>query len=164
MYLWFHIVYSVSHSITSLETRPLKQQWLMSSYLFYMFRDIDLTGFPGSASGKKLPANAGDGRHTGWIPGLGRSSGEGRDNSLPYSCLENSKDRGDWEATIHRVTKSWTWLKRLNYYHHHHHRPIWLKVPVLQRFQVSSLSLEFLAARPLGQLLSLEGFLMVIFL
>ena len=62
---------------------------------FYMFRDIDLTGFPGSASGKKLPANAGDGRHTGWIPGLGRSSGEGRDNSLPYSCLENSKDRGD---------------------------------------------------------------------
>jgi len=41
----------------------------------------------------------------GSIPGLGRSSGEGNGNPLQYSCLENPMDRGDWWATIHRVTK-----------------------------------------------------------
>ena len=32
---------------------------------------------------------------------------------LQYSCLENSMDRGAWWATVHEVTKSWTWLKDL---------------------------------------------------
>ena len=40
----------------------------------------------------------------------GTSSGEGIGNLLQYSCLENSMDRGDWKATVHGVTKSWTWL------------------------------------------------------
>ena len=31
-----------------------------------------------------------------------------------YLCLENSMDRGAWQATVHRVTKSWTWLKQLS--------------------------------------------------
>ena len=44
------------------------------------------------------------------ISGLGRSPGEGHGNPLQYSCLENSKDRGVWWATVHGVTKSWTWL------------------------------------------------------
>ena len=39
--------------------------------------------------GKNPPANAGDVRETGLIPGLGRSPGEGNDNPLQYSCLEN---------------------------------------------------------------------------
>ena len=39
-----------------------------------------------------------------------RLSGEGHGNPLQYSCLENSMDRGAWRATIHGVTKSWTWL------------------------------------------------------
>ena len=56
---------------------------------------------------KNLPANAGDIRDVGLIPGLGRSPGEGYANSLWYSCLENPKDRGAWLATVHRVTKSW---------------------------------------------------------
>ena len=43
---------------------------------------------------KNLPASAGDTRDTGSIPGLGRSPGEGNGNSLQYSCLENSMDRG----------------------------------------------------------------------
>ena len=47
----------------------------------------------------------------GSIPGLGRSPGEGNFNTLQYSCLENSTDRGAWRATIHRVAKSQTWLR-----------------------------------------------------
>ena len=49
---------------------------------------------------KNPPANAGDARDTGWIPGLGRSPGIG--TPLQYSCLENSMDRGAWQATVHR--------------------------------------------------------------
>jgi len=47
---------------------------------------------------KNPPANAGDIRNTGWIPGLGRSPGEGYSNPLQYSCLENPMDRGTWQA------------------------------------------------------------------
>ena len=43
---------------------------------------------------KSLPANAGDARDTGSIPGLGRSPGVGNGKPLQYSCLENSKDSG----------------------------------------------------------------------
>ena len=63
---------------------------------------------------KNLPANAGDVRDTGSIPGLGRSSGEGHGNLLQYSCLENPMDRRAWQAAIHGITKSPTRLKRLN--------------------------------------------------
>ena len=47
-------------------------------------------------------------RDAGLIPGLGRSPGEGNGNPLQYSCLENSKDREDWWATVHGVAKSQT--------------------------------------------------------
>ena len=61
---------------------------------------------------KNLPVNtgdnAGDVRGTGLIFGLGRSPGEGNGNPLQYSCLENPMDRGIWQATVPRVTKSWT--------------------------------------------------------
>ena len=50
---------------------------------------------------KKPPANAGDIRDWHWIPGSGRSPGEGNGNPLQYSCLENPVDRGTWWATIH---------------------------------------------------------------
>ena len=55
---------------------------------------------------KKPPANAGDIRDAGLIPGLGRSLGEGTRNPLQYSCLENPMDRGACWATVHGVTKS----------------------------------------------------------
>ena len=55
---------------------------------------------------KNLPANAGDIRDEGSIPGLGRSPGGGNGNSLQYSCLENPMDRGAWQATIHGLAKS----------------------------------------------------------
>ena len=57
---------------------------------------------------KNPPAKAVDVRDVGWIPGLGRSSGEGHGNPLQYSCLENFMDRGDWRATVHGVINSWT--------------------------------------------------------
>ena len=67
---------------------------------------------------KNLPANEGDMRDLGSIPGSGRFPGEGHDNSLQYSCLENSMDRRAWRVTLHRVTKSQTWLKWLSTHAH----------------------------------------------
>ena len=55
---------------------------------------------------KNLPANAGDIRDKGLIPGLGRSLGGGNGNRLQYSCLGNPMDRGVWRATVHRVNIS----------------------------------------------------------
>ena len=57
---------------------------------------------------KKLPANAGDIRNAGLIPGLGRSPGEGNSNPLQYCCVENLMDRAAWWATVHGVAKSQT--------------------------------------------------------
>ena len=42
----------------------------------------------------------------GSIPELGRSPGEGNGNPLQYSCLENPKDGGAWQATVHGVAES----------------------------------------------------------
>ena len=60
-------------------------------------------GFPGGSVVKNLSANA---RNTSSVPGLGSSPGEGNDNPLQYSCLENPMDRGAWWAAVHRVTES----------------------------------------------------------
>ena len=54
---------------------------------------------------KDPPANTGDIRDMGLIPGLGRSPGGGHNNPPQYSCLENPMDRGAWRATVHGVTK-----------------------------------------------------------
>ena len=60
---------------------------------------------------KNLPANAGDVRDVGSIPGLGRFPGGGNGNPFQYSCLENPMDRRAGQATVHRVAKSRTRLK-----------------------------------------------------
>ena len=59
-------------------------------------------GFPDGSDGKKSAFNAGD---LGLIPWSGRSPGEGNGNSLQYSHLENSMDRGAWRATVHGVAR-----------------------------------------------------------
>ena len=67
--------------------------------------------FPGGSDGKASACNAED---PGLIPGSGRSPGEQNGNTLQYSCLENSMDRGAWEATVHGVANSWTQLSNFN--------------------------------------------------
>ena len=57
---------------------------------------------------KNPPANAGDIRNVGLIPGLGRSPGGGNGNPLQYSCLEDPMDTGAWQATAQRAAKSRT--------------------------------------------------------
>ena len=54
---------------------------------------------------KNLPADAGDVRDLGLIPGLGRSPGEGNGNPFQYSCLENFMDRGAEQATVHGLQR-----------------------------------------------------------
>ena len=54
---------------------------------------------------KNLPANSGDIRDMGLIPGSGRSLGGRHGNPFQYSCLENSMDGGAWQATDHGIAK-----------------------------------------------------------
>ena len=67
---------------------------------------------------KNPPANAGDLRDAVSVFGSERSPGRGHGNPLQYSRLENPIDRGAWQATVHRVAKSWTWLKSLSMHTH----------------------------------------------
>ena len=62
-----------------------------------------LQGFPGGSDSTESTCNEGD---LSSIPQLGRSPGEGNDNPLQYSHLENPMDRGAWQATVHGVAKS----------------------------------------------------------
>ena len=68
-----------------------------------IYRDNEF--FPGGLDHKESICKAGD---LGSIPGLGRSPGAEHGNPLQYSCLENSMDRGAWQATVQGVTKSQT--------------------------------------------------------
>ena len=64
----------------------------------------EVTVFPGGSDSKKKSAyNA---RDSGWIPGSGRSPGEGNGNPLQYSYLGNPRDREAWQAIVHGVTKT----------------------------------------------------------
>ena len=57
-----------------------------------------ILGSPGGSDSKEFVCSAGD---PGSMPGSGRSPGEGNGNPLQYSGLENSMDRGAWQATVH---------------------------------------------------------------
>ena len=67
-------------------------------------------GFPGCTVVKNPPANARDTRDKRSIPGSRRCPGGGNVNPLQYPCLENSMDRGAWQATVCEITKSRAWL------------------------------------------------------
>ena len=60
-------------------------------------------GFLGGSDGKETACSV---RDSGSIPGSGRYAGEGNGNPLQYSCLENSLDRGAWQAIAHQVANS----------------------------------------------------------
>ena len=70
---------------------------------------------------KNPPANSGDLRDMGSVPGSGTSPGKGHGNPLQYSCLENSMDRVSGQAEVHGVAQSRTWLKRLSMQHTQSH-------------------------------------------
>ena len=101
-----HLLLSVFFILTIL----VDMRWYLVVLISIYLINNDIEGFPGGAVVKNLPPNAGDTREAGSIPGLGRSPSVGNGNPLQYSCLENSKDRGAWRATVHRVTKSQTRL------------------------------------------------------
>ena len=71
-------------------------------------------GFIGGVSGKEPACQSKRCKRCGFDPRLGRYPGERKGNPLQYSCLENPMDTGTWRATVHEVTKSRTWLKRLS--------------------------------------------------
>ena len=78
-----------------------------------------MDGLPRWLSGKESAANAGDKRDARdgeSILRLGRSPGVGNGNPLQYSCLENSMDRGAWQATVYRVAKSRTQMSDYHFY------------------------------------------------
>ena len=64
-------------------------------------------GLPRWCNIRNPPVNAGDAGDVGLIPGSGRSPGEGNGNPLQDSCLESPMIRGDWQAAVHVVAKSW---------------------------------------------------------
>ena len=82
----------------------------MINFLRIRQQYISEWSFPGGAVVKNQPASAGDTRDVGSISGSGRSPGVGNGNLLQCSCLENSMDRGVWQATVQGVARSQTQL------------------------------------------------------
>ena len=80
---------------------------------FFFFHTLHprIWGFSGGTAVKYPLANTEDAGDPGSIPGLGRSPGDGNGNSCQHSCLGTPIDRGAWQATVHGVSKSWTWLR-----------------------------------------------------
>ena len=81
---------------------------LIAEFILFTFKaiiDRYVMGFPWWLSSNKSACNAGATGDTGSVPGSERSPGGRHGNPHQYSCLENPRDRGAWQATIHRVTK-----------------------------------------------------------
>ena len=76
----------------------------------YVHKYIHTRAFQEALVVKNSPANAGDIRDVGLIPGLERSLGGGHGDSLQYSCLENPVDRGALWAIVYRIPQGRTWL------------------------------------------------------
>ena len=95
--------------------RLIKLLWSVSS-VFIKFRQFwdSSMGSQGGASGKEPTYQWGRFRDSSSVPRWERSPGEGWGNPLWCSCLDNPMDRGTWWATVHRVSKSRTWLKWLS--------------------------------------------------
>ena len=72
----------------------------------------ELLDFPGGSDSKESACNVGN---LDSIPGLGRSPGERNGYPFQYSGLENSMNRGAWQATVHGVAKSQTWLNNFTW-------------------------------------------------
>ena len=94
-------MFTVALFIRAKHWKQLKCVILLDKQIMVYF--YDKTGLPWWLSGEESTCNA---EEFGSTPGSGRSPGEGNDNPLQYSCLENPMDRELWWATVHGVTKS----------------------------------------------------------
>ena len=101
---WWAAVYGVTQSRTRLKRLNSSSSSIVTG------------GLPWWLSGKESICNAVD---LGSIPGSERSPEEGNGYPLQYSCLENSRDRGTWQVTVHRVAESQTRLSE-HYTHIYH--------------------------------------------
>ena len=122
---------------------------------------------------KNPSANARDIRNSGSTPGLGRFPGGGHGNPLQYSCLEKPRDRGDWWATVHRITKCprLKWLSSIQVslnFILFHSSPLWLKGHIFWMLVLESLvglhrtvQLQLLQHYWLGHRLGLRWYWMV---
>ena len=99
---WHAAIHMVSKSWTWLS------DWTELNWSSYLY------GFLDGVSGQEPTCQCRRHKRCGFDPGLGRSPGGGHGNSLSYFCLENPMDRGAWWSTVHRITKSGTWQKRLS--------------------------------------------------
>ena len=105
-----NVVYKLNYMINIINTaicyigNVLKEQILSfhhkgKKFFFNLILFIyEIMGFPDGSVGKESVCSAGDTGDVGSIPGLGRSPGEGNNDPLQYSCLENLMDRGDCRA------------------------------------------------------------------
>ena len=80
----------------------------------HFLENLDDVGASLVTDGKESVCSSGD---LALIPGLGKSPGEGNGYPLQYSRLENQMDRGAWQATVHKVAKSQTWLTLPFHFH-----------------------------------------------
>ena len=102
--LYLHICHLVPDTdLEILHTYPVVLDYFRTGPYFYL--DFIQARIYGHLVSKESPSSAGD---PGLIPRLGRFPEEGIGNFLRYSCLENSTDRGAWQATVHGHAKSWT--------------------------------------------------------
>ena len=107
----------ISIVFTSSNSNSSNQSWkfkFSSIYFAFSLKSIHYSELPQWLSGKESTCSVGASGDRCSIPELGRYPGGGLGNPLQYSCPENPMNRGTWQATVHRVTKSQTWLKWLN--------------------------------------------------
>ena len=88
--------------------------WASNMSTCHIQMGIKIIVIPWLLSGKESACDAEDTWDLGSISGWGRSPGGGHGDPPQYSCLDNSMDTGAWQATVRKVAKSQTWLKRLS--------------------------------------------------
>ena len=93
LFRYFFFYGSLLHSVSLIPS----SLFLLLLLFSFSFPQPDL-GFPGGSVVKNSPPNSGE---ASWIPGSGRSPGEGNGNPFLYSCLGNTMDRGTWWAKVH---------------------------------------------------------------
>ena len=111
-----------SHGISTIITNhPFSLDWMdsvswhhMKPTAFWKKSTMLCLGFPGDTDGKEPAGQYRRPKRYGFRPWIRKAPGGGHGSPLQYSCLENPVDRGAWRATVHRLAKSWTRLKRFS--------------------------------------------------